>query len=77
MLPNLQLLEGPYNIAKSAQPPGSWSATEFPDPTKLANYLDRNSLPEELPNSATEFKAFFQARRALLVELVKKTVATS
>lgn len=76
LLPNLQLLEGPHNIAKSAQDPGNWSTAEFADPTKLTNYLSRNALPDALPNSAAEFKAFFEARRALLVELVKKTVTT-
>jgi hypothetical protein len=75
LLPNLQLLEGPQNIAKSAQDPGTWSTSEFVDPTKLTNYLDRNALPEPLPPSATEFKSFFEARRKLLVELVKKTVS--
>jgi hypothetical protein len=75
LLPNLQLLEGPQNIAKSAQDPNGWSTSAFADPIKLANYQSRNTLPESLPSSATEFKAFFGARRALLVELVKKTVS--
>ena len=75
LLPNLQLLEGPQNIAKSAKDPGSWSTPEFADQTNLANYLNRNALPEPLPSSATEFKSFFEARRGLLVELVKKTVS--
>jgi hypothetical protein len=75
-LPNLQLLEGPNNIAKSAQNPGTWAAAEFPDESKFSNYLSRNALPDPLPESANEFTAFFEARRALLVQLVKKTVAT-
>lgn len=76
LLPNLQLLEGPHNIAKSAQDPGTWSKSEFVGSTKLNNYLSRNALPDTLPTSANEFKAFFKARRALLVELVKKTMAS-
>ena len=77
LLPNLQLLEGPQNIAKSAQDPGGWSTTEFADPMKLANYLSRNALPELLPSSATEFRSFHENRRALLVELVKRTVSSA
>ena len=67
LLPNLQLLEGPQNIAKSAQDPGNWSVSEFADPTKLENYLTRNALPQPLPSATTEFNSFFEARRELLV----------
>jgi hypothetical protein len=74
LLPNLQLLEGPQNIAKSGQDPAGWSSAEFPDSTKLGNYLSRNALPESLPASAEAFTDFFVARRELLGALIKKVV---
>ncbi len=75
LLPNLQLLEGPQNIGKSGQDPATWSSTEFPDQTKLGNYLSRNALPGSLPATAEHFADFFIARRQLLADLIKKTVA--
>jgi len=77
LLPNLQLIEGPQNIAKSAQNPASWSQATFPDATKLGSYLSRNALPDALPSSATGFAEFFDARRDLLAELIRKTVSAA
>ena len=74
-LPNLQLLEGPHNIAKSAQDPQSWAAAEFAGATALGNYLSRNALPNSLPATATDFRSFFDARRTLLIGLVRKMVS--
>ena len=75
LLPNLQLLEGPSNIAKSSQDPAAWAAVEFPDGARFGNYLSRNALPETLPSSAMQFSEFFDARRDQLAQLIKKNVA--
>ena len=75
-LPNLQLLEGPENISKSGQDPNSWATSEYSDPTNLTDhYLDRNALPAELPATPQQFDAFYEDRRALLVQLIKKTLS--
>jgi hypothetical protein len=74
-LSNLQLLEGPENIAKSGQDPKAWVAAEYLDTAKLHHYLDRNALPVNLPGAPGEFAAFFDARRALLVQLIKKSLS--
>jgi hypothetical protein len=64
-LPNLQLLEGPENISKSAKTPKEWAETVYPDPQGLANYMDRNLLPS-LPSNVTEFLAFVEERKQAL-----------
>jgi hypothetical protein len=74
-LPNLQLLEGPENIAKSGMDPKSWVVTQYPESGSRHHYLDRNALPPKLPGEPTEFAEFFQSRRSLLIDRVKKILA--
>lgn len=62
---NLQLLEGPENISKSAKMPAEWAAATFVDTDALSGYLDRNALPT-LPASIGEFAEFVIARKKLL-----------
>jgi hypothetical protein len=62
---NLQLLEGPENISKSAKMPAAWAAATFPDADALSGYLERNVLPT-LPPTIGEFPAFATARKKLL-----------
>ncbi|WP_062465692.1 DUF262 domain-containing protein [Demequina maris] len=64
-LPNLQLMEGLLNIAKSDSDPATWAIAHFGEGTALDGYLARNLLPP-LPRTADEFEAFFEARRARL-----------
>ncbi len=75
LLPNLQLLEGPVNVGKSEQNPKEWAASEYPTPVALKNYLERNTLPDDLPQTADDFIEFFKERRDLLAELIKKTLS--
>ncbi len=63
-LPNLQLLEGPENISKSATPPLAWAqATHAGE--RFDHYLDRNELPG-LPADASEFVEWYGRRREAL-----------
>lgn len=64
-LSNLELLEGPENISKSAKMPAAWAAAVFHSDESLLSYLDRNALPT-LPNGTGEFLPFFEARRGLI-----------
>jgi hypothetical protein len=74
-LPNLQLLEGPVNVTKSATEPAAWAQKEYPTPAHLEAYLDRNALPE-LPASAHDFRDFFSARKVMLEKRMKSMLST-
>lgn len=63
-LPNLQLLEGPENIAKKDRNPLDWAKATF-DQHQSVNYLDLNALPE-LPGSVSEFPGWCEQRYKLL-----------
>jgi hypothetical protein len=63
-LPNLQLLEGPENVAKKDQNPLAWAKIAFPGPA-CDSYLQLNGLPG-LPSSITEFPQWCERRRQLL-----------
>jgi len=65
-LPNLQLLPGPENIAKSATMPADWYRTTHHDPTARANELARHDLTG-LPTDLIDFPQFFDARRRTLL----------
>lgn len=68
-LPNLQLLEGGENLAKSDTPPAQWARTAFQSPDRYQAYLDRNELPM-LPSEVAQFSEFFNARRAALAQRI-------
>jgi hypothetical protein len=63
-LPNLQLLEGPENVAKKDQNPLAWAKAAFPGST-YDSYLQLNALPE-LPSSVTEFLQWCEQRYKFL-----------
>lgn len=65
-LPNLELLEGPENISKSAKLPAVWVDEVMPEAATRSAYLGRNLLPPSLPSTPAEFDEFYDARRALL-----------
>lgn len=67
LLPNLQLLPGPENIAKSDKPPAQWAEAEYPSFEGLEAYLQRNLLPP-LPSKPGDFQAWYDERRALLTQ---------
>jgi hypothetical protein len=61
-LPNLQLLEGPINIDKSAKMPLTWVTDQYPDEGARNAWLAANDL-FGLPESILEFPVFFAERR--------------
>lgn len=77
-LPNLQLLEGTANMAKSAVTPAEWFETTVPDPAARAAALALHDIGDP-PCSVAEFPAFLTARRermrARLVALLGKHMA--
>lgn len=75
-LANLQLLEGPENISKSAKAPAEWAADTFRRPEEMSAFLDRNALGI-LPADVTEFLTFVTARRDLLRERLQRSISTT
>jgi hypothetical protein len=64
-LPNLQLLEGLENVAKSDVLPAVWAETTYPTEDALRAYQDRN-LIRSLPAALADFDPFYEERRAAL-----------
>lgn len=75
-LPNLELLQGLENIGKSDKAPDEWLAAEYPSSDLRSAFLDRNALPDPLPHSATDFNAFYDARRDNLETLIRRRLET-
>jgi hypothetical protein len=71
LLPNLQLLEGPYNVQKSAKPPHLWMAAQFPSMVDRNAYTSKHDLGE-IPTNIKDFPEFFEARRGRLAERLRK-----
>lgn len=71
-LPNLQLIEGPENVAKSATDPHSWILANYPGAAGDA-HLERHALPW-VPATVAEFGDFFAARRKALALNIRKTL---
>lgn len=61
-LPNLQLLEGLLNVAKSDTPPAEWLKDTYPDAVSRQAYVERHDLGQ-VPVNAGDFPDFLDARR--------------
>jgi hypothetical protein len=61
-LPNLQLLEGPVNVAKQSAMPASWLAQHFVDATARDAYRAWHDLGS-LPDGIAGFERFFGERQ--------------
>lgn len=75
-LPNLQLLEGPENIEKLASLPSEWLSTHFTSVSARQNFCERHHLGT-VPESITEFRTFYDARREALRSRIAKLVASA
>ena len=64
-LANLQLLEGPENIAKKDQDPHAWANAAFPG-SAYESHLQLNALPDPLPSSIADFPQWCERRYAIL-----------
>jgi hypothetical protein len=64
-LANLQLLEGPGNIAKKDQDPHTWANATFPG-SAHDSHLQLNALPDPLPSSIADFPQWCERRYRLL-----------
>jgi hypothetical protein len=71
MLPNLQLLEGPFNVQKSAKLPHDWIKGQFPDDVARNAYAAKHDLGT-IPTDVTGFGSFFDSRRARLAVRLHK-----
>src|SRR5699024_8064741 len=70
-LPNLELLEGPENVAKNAKMPLAWARDVYTSPEVYSAYLDRNALPELIDDPA-DFLEFYDSRRAQMRERIRR-----
>lgn len=71
LLPNLQLLEGPFNVQKSAKLPHEWIKGQFPDEVARNAYAAKHDLGT-IPADLVSFGTFFDARRARLAARLRK-----
>jgi hypothetical protein len=72
-LPNLQLLEGPENIAKSDKYPDEWEQQEFPSGEERALYRRKNYIPD-MDLLLERFPKFMSSRRELMRAALKQAV---
>lgn len=61
-LPNLQLMEGPVNVAKKAKLPAAWMVEHYPDEGARADYRERHDLGE-VPEDIKDFTEFYASRQ--------------
>jgi hypothetical protein len=73
-LPNLQLLEGPENIAKSATDPLSWVTSNYSEDGRSA-HLERHAVPW-MPSAAEEFDDFFDDRKKALAARIASVLGS-
>lgn len=64
-LPNLQLLEGPVNVAKQAELPLSWAVGAIKRDVERAAYLSSHDL-DGMPANVLGFLDFYDRRRGLM-----------
>lgn len=75
LLPNLQLLEGPENIAKSNTMPDQWARENF-DAVGYSAYLERNMLPD-LPREPQEFLEWYERRAERLAGALRRMLSVA
>lgn len=75
-LPNLQLLEGPANLAKLDKLPAAWIREAYPDQGARDAYRYRHDLGD-IPEDVTGFREFYEARRARLAERLRSLLGVS
>ena len=68
-LGNLQLLQGPQNLEKSASMPAEWLREAFPDQESRQQYQNLHLL-RDAPKSITGFLEFYEARRSRLKDRI-------
>jgi hypothetical protein len=65
-VPNLQLLEGKENHAKSKTALVDWIAQEYPDDQQKNAFLQSQRIPAGSTLELKDFDAFFETRKTLL-----------
>ena len=72
-LPNLQLLEGPYNQDKSDVLPHEWLARQYPDQAARNHYQEIHDL-QDLPEDLVAFLNFFEQRKKRMEEKLRRAL---
>lgn len=73
LIPNLQLLQGLPNQEKSDKPFQQWLAETYPNEQARQEYQERHMIPAT-DLSPANFREFFEERRALMLNALKKLV---
>lgn len=73
-LPNLQLLEGPINVAKLSTLPLAWTVSQYPDADQRGLYVAGHDL-DGLPEDVTHFLEFFDRRRQRMIHKLRLLLA--
>lgn len=76
LLPNLELLPGPENVGKSDAAPDTWVIDHYPGTDEHATFIKANALPSSLPHDVDDFLAFYDSRRAMLIDRIKDKLQT-
>jgi len=74
---NLQLLEGLSNEEKSSRDLRMWVNEIFSNEDQKNDYLDRNYIPRGISLDFNNFKEFFEKRKLLIFEKLKKELLSS
>ena len=76
-IPNLQMLEGVPNVEKSDKPFAEWLEMVNPTAEAKAAYRDRQYIPDGISVDGREFRAFYEARRAMLLTALRSVLMTT
>ncbi len=71
---NLQMLGGPQNLDKGAQPFDTWLASNYAAPEARSAYLDRQYIPTDVDLDLGSFQDFYVARRALMRDALARAL---
>lgn len=72
-LPNLQLMEGPVNVAKQDKLPAAWMRDHLPDEGARNAYQSRHDLGE-VPEDITAFMEFYASRQARMGSRIRSVL---
>lgn len=74
LIANLQLLGGTENLEKSSKPFADWIKEAYPEEIVRRDYCRRHYIPEHQDASFANFLDFYEERRALMRDAMKRVV---
>lgn len=75
-VPNLQIMEGTQNSAKNGTPFEVWLDNKFSDEMfSKVSYLASNFIPQNISYKLEDFETFYERRKKILIETLRKNIA--